>query len=72
MTVIVFPARPEDERIIRTAARPGERPGDVIRRAHEIEFGGRRTHLLVDQIRTVDTSFVQGEPVYYLGGDETA
>ncbi|WP_217708398.1 hypothetical protein [Nonomuraea rhodomycinica] len=33
MTVTVFPTGPEDERIIRTAARPGERSGDVIRRA---------------------------------------
>ncbi|NUW32566.1 type II toxin-antitoxin system PemK/MazF family toxin [Nonomuraea sp. SMC257] len=38
----------------------------------EIEFGGRRTRLLVDQIRTIDTSFVHGEPVYYLGRDEMA
>ncbi|MFI6787582.1 type II toxin-antitoxin system PemK/MazF family toxin [Nonomuraea sp. NPDC050383] len=36
----------------------------------EVEFGGRRTRLLVDQIRTIDTSFVHGEPVYYLGRNE--
>jgi mRNA interferase MazF len=38
----------------------------------EIEFGGSATRLLVDQIRTIDTSYVQGEPVYYLGRDELA
>ncbi|GGO61630.1 type II toxin-antitoxin system PemK/MazF family toxin [Nonomuraea cavernae] len=38
----------------------------------ELEFGGRRTLLLVDQIRTVDAAFVHGEPVYYLGRDELA
>ncbi|MEV0195502.1 type II toxin-antitoxin system PemK/MazF family toxin [Nonomuraea sp. NPDC050691] len=38
----------------------------------EIEFGGRRTQLLVDQIRTIDTSFVHGEPVHYLARDEMA
>ncbi|MEU7741259.1 type II toxin-antitoxin system PemK/MazF family toxin [Nonomuraea sp. NPDC049158] len=38
----------------------------------EVEFGGQRTRLLVDQIRTVDTTFIQGEPLYYLGRDEMA
>lgn len=38
----------------------------------EVEFGGQRTRFLVDQIRTVDTSFVRGEPVHYLGRDEMA
>ncbi|MDF2706708.1 MAG: growth inhibitor PemK [Nonomuraea muscovyensis] len=38
----------------------------------EVEFGGRRTRFLVDQMRTIDTSFVHGEPIYYLGRDEMA
>ncbi|MEU7855786.1 type II toxin-antitoxin system PemK/MazF family toxin [Nonomuraea sp. NPDC049141] len=38
----------------------------------EVEFGGRRTKLLVDQIRTIDANFIHGEPVYYLGRDELA
>lgn len=37
-----------------------------------MEFGGRRTRFLVDQIRTIDTAFIHGEPVYYLGRDELA
>ncbi|MFD1539077.1 type II toxin-antitoxin system PemK/MazF family toxin [Nonomuraea guangzhouensis] len=36
----------------------------------EVEFGGRRTKLLVDQIRTIDAGFIHGEPVHYLGRDE--
>ncbi|MFI7453725.1 type II toxin-antitoxin system PemK/MazF family toxin [Nonomuraea sp. NPDC049714] len=38
----------------------------------EIELGGRMTRFLVDQIRTIDTSFIHGEPVHYLGRDEMA
>ncbi|WP_113699792.1 type II toxin-antitoxin system PemK/MazF family toxin [Nonomuraea lactucae] len=38
----------------------------------EVELGGRRTRLLVDRIRTVDTSRVHGEPVHYLGRNEMA
>lgn len=38
----------------------------------EVEFGGRRARLLVDQLRTVDTTFIHGEPVHYLGRDELA
>ena len=38
----------------------------------EVEFGGQRTRLLVDQIRTIDAGFIRGEPVYYLGRDELA
>ncbi|MFE0154220.1 type II toxin-antitoxin system PemK/MazF family toxin [Nonomuraea sp. NPDC050547] len=38
----------------------------------EIELGGTRTRFLVDQIRTVDTSFIQDPPLYYLGRDELA
>jgi mRNA interferase MazF len=38
----------------------------------ELEFGAQRTRLLVDQIRTVDTTFILGGPVYYLGRDEMA
>ncbi|HUR04414.1 MAG TPA: type II toxin-antitoxin system PemK/MazF family toxin [Nonomuraea sp.] len=38
----------------------------------EVEFGGQRTKLLVDQIRTIDVSFIHAEPVYYLGRNEMA
>ena len=33
--------------------------------------GGRR-RLLVDQLRTVDTTFIHGRAVHYLGRDELA
>jgi mRNA interferase MazF len=32
----------------------------------ELEIMGTRTRFLVDQIRTVDTTYVHGEPVAYL------
>ncbi|CAM3438865.1 Putative PemK-family DNA-binding protein [Tsukamurella hominis] len=33
---------------------------------------GVRTLFLVDQIRTVDTTYIHGDPVGYLDGDEMA
>ena len=33
---------------------------------------GVLTRFLVDQIRTVDTSYIHGDPVAYLDGDEMA
>lgn len=42
-----------------TSAQPAEfRP--------EIELGGVRTRFLIDQIRTVDTKYIHGEPAFYL------
>ncbi|KOU19215.1 growth inhibitor PemK [Streptomyces sp. XY593] len=38
----------------------------------ELEISGRLTRLLVDQIRTVDVSFVHGDPVHYLDRYELA
>lgn len=38
----------------------------------ELEIAGTLTRLLVDQIRTVDVSFVHGDPVHYLDRDELA
>ncbi|MER5443517.1 type II toxin-antitoxin system PemK/MazF family toxin [Streptomyces sp. NPDC002790] len=38
----------------------------------ELEIGGTLTRLLVDQIRTVDTQFLYGDPVHYLDRDEMA
>lgn len=38
----------------------------------EIELGGTLTRFLVDQIRTVDVSFIHGPPIFYLGRDELA
>jgi mRNA interferase MazF len=38
----------------------------------EVEIAGVVTRLLVDQIRTVDVRYVQGDPVYYLDRDELA
>lgn len=32
----------------------------------EIELAGRRTRLLIDQIRSIDTDYVIGDPVDYL------
>jgi mRNA interferase MazF len=36
----------------------------------EIELDGERTRLLVDQIRTVDTMYVIGEPIRFLSHNE--
>jgi mRNA interferase MazF len=36
----------------------------------EFELNGERTLLLVDQIRTIDTSYVYGEPVRHLSYSE--
>lgn len=38
----------------------------------ELELMGVLTRFLVDQIRTVDTSYIHGDPVAYLDGDEMA
>ncbi|MBB5082840.1 type II toxin-antitoxin system PemK/MazF family toxin [Nonomuraea endophytica] len=38
----------------------------------EIDLLGTPTRFLVDQIRTIDTDYIRGEAVYYLGGDELA
>ncbi|WP_376766820.1 type II toxin-antitoxin system PemK/MazF family toxin [Microlunatus parietis] len=38
----------------------------------ELEVLGTRTRFLVDQIRTIDTAFVHGDPVGYLDRDELA
>lgn len=38
----------------------------------EIEMGGQTTRLLVDQIRTIDISFVEGDPVHFLDWHELA
>ena len=37
-----------------------------------LEIAGVPTRFLVDQIRTVDTSYIHGEPVHYLDRDELA
>jgi len=48
-----------------TSARPSiHRP--------ELEIAGRSTRLLVDQIRSIDTDYVIGEPVDYLTRDRLA
>jgi mRNA interferase MazF len=38
----------------------------------ELEIGGVVTRFLVDQIRTVDVSFIHGDPVHYLDRDDLA
>jgi mRNA interferase MazF len=48
-----------------TAARPA-----VFR--PEVEVAGRPTRLLVDQIRTVDVSYLSGDPVDYLEQEQMA
>jgi mRNA interferase MazF len=48
-----------------TSARPAiHRP--------ELEIAGRLTRLLVDQIRSIDTDYLVGEPVDYLSRDQLA
>lgn len=36
----------------------------------ELEIAGRSTRMLVDQIRSIDTDYVVGEPVDYLTRDQ--
>lgn len=38
----------------------------------EVEIAGVPTRFLVDQLRTVDTTFIHGDPVHYLDRDELA
>lgn len=38
----------------------------------ELEIAGRRTRLLVDQIRSIDVDYVVGDPVDYLTRDQLA
>lgn len=38
----------------------------------ELEIAGRSTRMLVDQIRSIDTDYVVGEPVDYLTRDQLA
>ncbi|ANG84487.1 growth inhibitor PemK [Microbacterium aurantiacum] len=38
----------------------------------ELEIAGRRTRLLVDQIRSIDVDYVVGDPVAYLTRDQLA
>jgi mRNA interferase MazF len=38
----------------------------------ELELGGVRTLFLVDQIRSIDIAFIQGDPQFYLERDELA
>jgi mRNA interferase MazF len=38
----------------------------------ELEINGQLTRFLADQIRTVDTTFIHGNPVHYLERDELA
>jgi mRNA interferase MazF len=48
-----------------TSARPAvHRP--------ELEIAGRTTRLLIDQIRSIDTDYVVGDPVDYLARDQMA
>lgn len=36
----------------------------------EIELGGVRTRFLVDQLRSIDVRFIDGEPAYFLHRNE--
>jgi mRNA interferase MazF len=38
----------------------------------ELEIAGVRTRLLVDQIRSIDTRYIIGDPVHYPERDELA
>ena len=38
----------------------------------ELEINGERTRFLADQIRSIDTNFVHGDPVAYLDHDDLA
>lgn len=46
-------------------------PGSSIHRP-ELEIAGRATRLLVDQIRSIDTAYIVGDPVDYLTRDQLA
>jgi mRNA interferase MazF len=35
-----------------------------------LEIDGQATHLLVDQIRSIDVDYIVGDPVHYLERDE--
>jgi mRNA interferase MazF len=35
-----------------------------------LEINGQETRLLIDQIRSIDTDYIVGEPVHYLERDE--
>ena len=37
-----------------------------------LEINGQETRFLVDQLRSVDTDYIVGEPVHYLDRDELA
>ncbi len=37
-----------------------------------LEINGRETRVLVDQIRSIDTDYIVGDPVHYLEHDELA
>ena len=57
---------------------PGGRPGLVGRGSQasvfrpEVVIAGRDTKILIDQIRTIDVSYVAGELVDYLSRDDMA
>jgi len=38
----------------------------------ELEIAGRATRLLVDQIRSIDSDYVVGDPIDFLNRDELA
>lgn len=38
----------------------------------ELELAGRLTRMLIDQIRSIDTDYLVGEPVDYLSRDQMA
>jgi mRNA interferase MazF len=35
-----------------------------------LEINGQMSRFLVDQIRSIDTTYIHGDPVYYLDRDE--
>jgi mRNA interferase MazF len=37
-----------------------------------MEINGQETRVLVDQIRSIDTDYIIGDPVHYLERDELA
>jgi mRNA interferase MazF len=45
--------------------------GSAIQRP-EVQIAGRRTRLLVDQVRSIDTDYLIGDPVGYLSGEQMA
>ncbi|GAB3296697.1 type II toxin-antitoxin system PemK/MazF family toxin [Epidermidibacterium keratini] len=38
----------------------------------ELEIAGQQTRMLVDQVRSIDTDYVIGDPVDYLSADDLA